>query len=286
MAPATAASKYRSRSAFSAASYRVAPSSASSALLAVTTEAPCSSAERISSRAGSMPPMTSITTSMSPRATRPAASVVNSSAGTSRSRSRPSRRTAMPASSIGAPTRLLSSSASRVSSRATCVPTTPQPSRAMRRGRPDSHDETDTWQGYRPRAPGRRPSAILRRARPRLPRSAGVVPRRVADRPAVRGGWRTALPVLRRDRPRHRIQRPGRHHDVADRVRRVGAVRLRRDPRGWRKSGRGGRRRLADELALPAHGRRAGSVVARRSVEARRPGTGRRRLVVGDVGAT
>ena len=40
MAPATAASKYRSTPACSAAANRVAPSSASSALLAVTTDAP------------------------------------------------------------------------------------------------------------------------------------------------------------------------------------------------------------------------------------------------------
>ncbi len=40
----------------------------------MTTDAPCSSAARISDRAGSMPPITSTTTSTSPRVTRPCAS--------------------------------------------------------------------------------------------------------------------------------------------------------------------------------------------------------------------
>ncbi len=44
--------------------------------MAVTTDAPFSRAERISVRAGSMPPMTSMTRSTSSRATRPAASEV------------------------------------------------------------------------------------------------------------------------------------------------------------------------------------------------------------------
>ena len=50
-------------------------------MLAVTTLAPFSRAARISDRAGSMPPITSTTTSTSSRATRPAASVVSSPVG-------------------------------------------------------------------------------------------------------------------------------------------------------------------------------------------------------------
>src|SRR5215217_4700893 len=135
MAPATAASKYRSTPCSSAAAYSVGPSSASSALFAVTTEAPCAIACRISERAGSMPPMTS--TTRSAPVTRSLASVVNSSAGTPlAARSRPVRRTAMPTSSSRRPTRAASSSACVVNSRATCVPTTPQPSNATRSGSP------------------------------------------------------------------------------------------------------------------------------------------------------
>ena len=79
---------------------RVAPSAASSALFAETTLAPCSKAVVISVRTGSMPPITSTTTSMSPRLTSAVASVVTSSAGTP-SRTRSGRRTAIPASSTG-----------------------------------------------------------------------------------------------------------------------------------------------------------------------------------------
>ena len=83
MAPATAASKYRSAPAASAASYSSGPCSASSALLAVTTPAPRFSAVSSRSLVGSMPPITSTTTSMSSRATTPSASVVSRAAGMS-----------------------------------------------------------------------------------------------------------------------------------------------------------------------------------------------------------
>ena len=64
---------------------------------------------------------------------------VNSAGSTPRSaRSRPARRTAMPTSSSGAPTRAARSSACSVSSRATAEPTTPQPeqrdAQRLRRG--------------------------------------------------------------------------------------------------------------------------------------------------------
>ncbi len=65
MPPATAASKSRSCPASSAAAKSSVPTLASSSLLAVTTGLPWRSAVRISSRAGSMPPITSTTTSMS-----------------------------------------------------------------------------------------------------------------------------------------------------------------------------------------------------------------------------
>ena len=87
-----------------------APSSASSALLAVTTDLPLDRAAAISVRAGSMPPMTSMTMSMSSRVTSDSASVVSSAGSTSTSRVRPRRRTAMPASSSGAPDRAARSS--------------------------------------------------------------------------------------------------------------------------------------------------------------------------------
>ena len=88
IAPATAASKYRSAPACSAASNNAAPSAASSSLFAVTTEAPCRIAAKINDRAGSIPPMTSITRSTSSRVTSASASVVsNSESMPARSRS-------------------------------------------------------------------------------------------------------------------------------------------------------------------------------------------------------
>ena len=64
MPPATAASNSRSTWAASAAANSSVPTLASSSLLAVTTGLPSCSAVVISSRAGSMPPMTSTTRSM------------------------------------------------------------------------------------------------------------------------------------------------------------------------------------------------------------------------------
>jgi hypothetical protein len=123
----------RGRRPASAAAYRAGPSSASSALLAVTTEAPCSMARRMSPRAGSMPPITS--TTMSARVTSSSASAVNSagSTGTSgRGRRAAARRCRR--ARAGAPTRAARSSACSTSRVATAEPTTPQPSSATRRG--------------------------------------------------------------------------------------------------------------------------------------------------------
>ncbi|SKY08291.1 Uncharacterised protein [Mycobacteroides abscessus subsp. abscessus] len=79
IAPATAASKYRSTLASAAAVASSPVYSASSALLAVTTDLPDCSAVRITSRAGSIPPMSSTTMSTSSRATSAAGSSVISS---------------------------------------------------------------------------------------------------------------------------------------------------------------------------------------------------------------
>src|SRR5262245_21392015 len=81
-----------------------------------------------------MPPITSMTTSMSPRVTSAWASVVNNSRGRSTFRTLSIRRTPTPASSSGAPTRATRSLACSWRSRATSLPTTPQPSSATRTG--------------------------------------------------------------------------------------------------------------------------------------------------------
>ena len=78
MPPATAASKSRSTPAPSAAWNSSAPAVASSSLLPVITGLPAFIAARISSRAGSRPPITSTTTSMSGSSTTERASVVSS----------------------------------------------------------------------------------------------------------------------------------------------------------------------------------------------------------------
>ena len=77
MAPATAASKYRSTPARSAAAYSSWPCAASSALFAVTTEAPEANAACSRLLAGSIPPITSTTTS-TPDRTSASLSPVNS----------------------------------------------------------------------------------------------------------------------------------------------------------------------------------------------------------------
>src|SRR5438270_301307 len=87
MAPATAASNSRSRPAAAAASNSSAPTLASSSLLAVTTGLPALRASRIRLRAGSMPPITSTTTSTSGSLTTEAASWVRQPSGMATPRS-------------------------------------------------------------------------------------------------------------------------------------------------------------------------------------------------------
>ena len=136
MAPATEASKYRSRWAFSAAANSVAPSSASSALLAVTTDAPCSRAARISERAGSIPPMTSID-QVDVVAADQRVGVGGEQVGVDRRPAGPARPAARlcRAAPAARPRARPARSPCSTSSRATCVPTTPQPSRATPSGR-------------------------------------------------------------------------------------------------------------------------------------------------------
>ena len=112
------------------------PSSASSALFAVTTALPDRSAVSSKERAGSMPPMTSTTMSMSSRLTRPGASVVIRPGSTVTPRVRPGRRTATPATCTGAPTLAARSAAWSPISRYTSEPTLPQPSSATFNGFP------------------------------------------------------------------------------------------------------------------------------------------------------
>ena len=96
MPPATAASNSRSRPAASAAAYSSAPTLASSSLFAVTTGLPLASASRISSRAGSMPPIASTTRSMSGSDTTVWASRVSMPSASSTSRGADRLRTATP----------------------------------------------------------------------------------------------------------------------------------------------------------------------------------------------
>ena len=111
---------------------RSAPWLASSALFAVTIDLRFPIAVRINSRAGSMPPMTSIIRSIVGSFTIESASNVKSSVGI------PGRglisRTAIFANSIFAPARVESSTVSAKIKRATSLPTTPQPSMPMRTG--------------------------------------------------------------------------------------------------------------------------------------------------------
>ncbi len=94
MPPATAASKSRSTPASSLTANSSVPTLASSSLLAVTTGLPARSAAVISSRAGSIPPMTSTTRSMELSATTAWASRVRTPSARSTSRSRLRLRTA------------------------------------------------------------------------------------------------------------------------------------------------------------------------------------------------
>src|SRR5581483_8136784 len=142
--PATAASNSRSTPAFSAASKSSAPTLARSSLLPVTTALPFCRAVRINSRAGSIPPMSSTTTSTDGSSTTDAASLVNRSARTSTVRCLAVLRTATRATSRRNPVR--SAMASRCSSMSStrAPPTLPQPSS------PTLMTPGSTAQRYRP----------------------------------------------------------------------------------------------------------------------------------------
>ena len=157
IAPATAASKYRSTWACSAAWASSPVDCAISALLAVTTDLPFSRAVSIALRAGSTGPITSTTTSTSSRETSSSMSLVSSSIGTPRSSA--TRRTPTPRSTSGAPMRAVRSSALSSMIRTTWLPTLPSPN-------------TATLSLFMPRLPPLRSSlvlaAILTRARLRV----------------------------------------------------------------------------------------------------------------------
>ena len=125
--PATDDSKRRSTPAVEAASKSSAPQLANSSLLAVTTGLPPLRAVRMSVRAGSIPPMTSTTTSTVGSETTALASAVRIPSGTGASRSRDWLRTAIAASSSFRPVRAAIRSASSTRRRTSAPPTLPQP---------------------------------------------------------------------------------------------------------------------------------------------------------------
>src|SRR4029077_71314 len=132
IAPATAASKYRSTWACSAACANSPVDTAISALLAVMTDLPCSSALRIALRAGSTGPMSSTTMSTLSRDTSSSMSSVSNSTGTPRSAA--TRRTPMPRNTSGAPMRAVRSRALSSMMRTTSLPTLPSPNTATPMG--------------------------------------------------------------------------------------------------------------------------------------------------------
>src|SRR5256714_6272010 len=132
MPPATDASKRRSTPEPSAVSKSSLPALARSSLLAVTTGFPDLSASVMSERAGSIPPITSTTMSMSGSVTTAWPSCVNRFAGRGTSRSRPGSRTATRVTSRCTPARCSISSAFSCSRRTSAEPTCPQPSRPTR----------------------------------------------------------------------------------------------------------------------------------------------------------
>ncbi len=132
MPPPTAASNSTSTPDASAAAKISAPTLANSSLLAVTTGLPALRASRISWRAGSMPPMTSMTTSTSGSLTTEAASLVNRSRDRSTPRSLEALRTATRVISRRRPVRDSMPSACSWTSCTSADPTVPQPSRPTR----------------------------------------------------------------------------------------------------------------------------------------------------------
>ena len=132
IAPATAASKYRSTPARSAASASSPVDWASKALLAVTTDLPCSSAVRMALRAGSTGPINSTTMSTSERET--SSSTLSVSIDSGNPRSADTERTATPRSSSGAPMRAARSPELSSMIRTTSRPTLPRPRTATPMG--------------------------------------------------------------------------------------------------------------------------------------------------------
>ncbi|CAB4587420.1 unannotated protein [freshwater metagenome] len=130
--PATAASKSKSTPAASAAPNSSTPTLANSSLLAVTTGLPSDSAVEMSSRAGSMPPMTSTTRSTSGSLTTAWASRVRSPSASEISRSRERLRTATLTTSRRMPVRASMPFDCCAMSPMRAAPTFPQPSTPMR----------------------------------------------------------------------------------------------------------------------------------------------------------
>ena len=135
IAPATAASKYRSTLLFAAASKSSPPCCASKALFAVTTDLPEFSAARIRVLAGSIPPMTSMMTSMAGSLTTALASAVTNTPdftnGSSSGRAFLASLTATDFKTRFVPARAARSSWPATSCAATLLPTEPAPSRPI-----------------------------------------------------------------------------------------------------------------------------------------------------------
>ena len=130
--PATAASNRRSTPLSSARPNSSTPTLARSSLLPVITGLPERSAVAMSSRAGSMPPITSITTSISGSVTTAMASWVSTPSPKSIPRSRAVLRTATRVIESRTPVRRAISSARSATSGTSAPPTLPQPSRPTR----------------------------------------------------------------------------------------------------------------------------------------------------------
>jgi hypothetical protein len=130
--PATAASNRRSTSLASAAANSSDPKLASSSLLPVMTGLPWAIAERMNSRAGSMPPINSTTRSIVGSSTTPAASRVNTPGGSTTSRSRDRVRTATRVTSRRTPVEASMAPACLATSCTKAAPTLPHPRTPIR----------------------------------------------------------------------------------------------------------------------------------------------------------
>ena len=130
--PATAASNNKSTPAASDCAHSSWPTLASNSLFAVTTGLPLAIAVAISSRAGSMPPITSTMRSIDGSATTACASRVSTPSGRATSRSRLMLRTATLATCRRTPVRASMMSAWRSTSCTKAAPTLPQPRTPIR----------------------------------------------------------------------------------------------------------------------------------------------------------